>query len=183
MVKPKKELLSSAPWRVEDKKDEFAGGKLRVTSQPGGDSTMYVPGKKKPSNRKSADDEEDSQIDSELRYTFQRNYQFLQQVFTIDTLVKPLPPTQAYYVSRSLSFFTSIFTQFFDPEGIAKAQKSLGIGEEEKVRRFMKKVEFRKLERLCIIKLLPFLLSSVGNEMFTWLGGFRLHPKKGLDPT
>ncbi|XP_050254593.1 uncharacterized protein LOC126700448 [Quercus robur] len=60
---------------------------------------------------------------------------FLQRVFSIDTIVKPLPPAMAYNVSRNLNFFTRIFTQFFDPEGIANAQKSLGIGQEEKARR------------------------------------------------
>ena len=39
--------------------------------------------------------------------------QFLQRVFSIDTVVKPLPPVMAYNVSRNLSFFTRIFTQFF----------------------------------------------------------------------
>lgn len=39
--------------------------------------------------------------------------QFLQSVFSIDTIVKPLPPAMAYNVSRNLSFFTRIFTQFF----------------------------------------------------------------------
>ncbi|KAF9591319.1 hypothetical protein IFM89_003942, partial [Coptis chinensis] len=67
-----------------------------------------------------------------------RSAQFL-RVFTIDTLVKPLPPVMAYNVSRNLSFFTSIFTQFFvscfaDEKGIANGHKSLGLGQEEKVR-------------------------------------------------
>ncbi|CAK9139219.1 unnamed protein product, partial [Ilex paraguariensis] len=61
--------------------------------------------------------------------------QFLQRVFSIDTIVKPLPPAIAYTVSRNLSFFTRIFTQFSDPGGISNAQKSLGLGQEEKVRR------------------------------------------------
>lgn len=39
--------------------------------------------------------------------------QFLQRVFSIDTVVKPLPPAMAYNVARNLTFFTSIFTQFF----------------------------------------------------------------------
>lgn len=39
--------------------------------------------------------------------------QFLQRVFSIDTIVKPLPPAMAYNVSRNLSFFTQIFTQLF----------------------------------------------------------------------
>ncbi|KAF9588834.1 hypothetical protein IFM89_016446, partial [Coptis chinensis] len=55
------------------------------------------------------------------------------RVFTIATLVKPLPPVMTYNVSHNLSFFTSIFTQFFDEKGIANAQKSLGLGQEEKV--------------------------------------------------
>ncbi|KAK4570782.1 hypothetical protein RGQ29_029576 [Quercus rubra] len=94
-----------SPGRVPD-------AKLKVTKQqPGAESVMH------------------------LRYSFQRNYQFLQRVFSIDTIVKPLPPAMAYNVSRNLNFFTCIFTQFFDPEGIAKAQKSLGIGQEEKARR------------------------------------------------
>nr|CAD1838900.1 unnamed protein product [Ananas comosus var. bracteatus] len=55
--------------------------------------------------------------------------------FSIDTVVKPLPPAMAYNVSRNLHFFLRIFTQFWDPEGIAGAQKSLGLGQEEKGRR------------------------------------------------
>ena len=39
--------------------------------------------------------------------------QFLQWVFSIDTIVKPLLPTMAYNVSRNLNFFMHIFTQFF----------------------------------------------------------------------
>ncbi|RVW77908.1 hypothetical protein CK203_054328 [Vitis vinifera] len=70
-----------------------------------------------------------------LRFCIVVYLQFLQRVFSIDTIVKPLPPAMAYNVSRNLSFFTRIFTQFFDPEGIANAQKSLGLGQEEKVRR------------------------------------------------
>ncbi|KAL4594374.1 hypothetical protein ACB092_12G015300 [Castanea dentata] len=65
--------------------------------------------------------------------------QFLQRVFGIDTIVKPLPPAMAYNVSSNLNFFMCIVTQFFDPEGIANAQKSLGIGQEEKARRVRRK--------------------------------------------
>ncbi|KAF9615635.1 hypothetical protein IFM89_025188 [Coptis chinensis] len=64
---------------------------------------------------------------------FQFLKNFLECVFTIDTLVKPLPSIMAYNVSCNLSFSTSIFTQFFDEKGIANAQKSLGLGQEEKV--------------------------------------------------
>ncbi|KAL1293407.1 hypothetical protein HN51_054043 [Arachis hypogaea] len=134
--KGKKQLMTSAPWRGDDNntESEFQDAKLKVTTQPGnGTSTMHVPRSK--SNHHHHHDGDDSiEIDPELRYSFQRNFQFLQRVFRIDTLVKPLPPAMAYDVSRNLTFFTRIFTQFFDPEGIANAQKSLGIGREEKAR-------------------------------------------------
>ncbi|KAF9607742.1 hypothetical protein IFM89_000089 [Coptis chinensis] len=65
--------------------------------------------------------------DGECPSEFQFLKNFL-RVFTIDTLVKPLPPVMAYNVSRNLSFFTSILTQFFDEKGIANAHKSLGLG-------------------------------------------------------
>ncbi|XP_059641738.1 uncharacterized protein LOC132283743 [Cornus florida] len=129
----KKELLSSAPWRGEE--NDFEGAKLRVKSEPGTTPTMYVPGKKKTSSSKDDDKDSLAEIDPELRYSFQRNFQFLQRVFSIDTIVKPLPPAMAYNASRNLNFFTRIFTQFFDPDGISNAQKSLGLGQEEKVRR------------------------------------------------
>ncbi|CAA7404583.1 unnamed protein product [Spirodela intermedia] len=129
----KKDLLESAPWRGEE--DAFEDAKLRATRPGGGgNATMYVP-KRKASSSKSAEVNDALEIDPELRYSFQRNFQFIQRVFSIDTIVKPLPPAMAYNVSRNLSFFTRIFTQFFDPEGIADAQKSLGLGQEQKVRR------------------------------------------------
>ncbi|EEF35978.1 uncharacterized protein LOC8263230 [Ricinus communis] len=138
MAKGKRELLSKAPWRGDDADEEtnkFKDAKLKVTNQPGSTPTMHVPRKK---NRNPADDDDEDdllELDPELRYSFQRNFQFLQRVFSIDTVVKPLPPAMQYNVSRNLSFFTRIFTQFFDPEGIANAQKSLGLGQEEKDRR------------------------------------------------
>lgn len=139
MTKTKKDFLVSAPWRGEElnKAEKFKDAKLKVTNQPGSTPTMHVPRKKSPSGSKYAEDVDDfiTEIDPELRYSFQRNFKFLQRVFTIDTIVKPLPPAMAYNVSRNLSFFTRIFTQFFDPEGISNAQKSLGLGQEEKVRR------------------------------------------------
>ncbi|XP_010245523.1 PREDICTED: uncharacterized protein LOC104589041 [Nelumbo nucifera] len=132
----KKELLASAPWRDEQKSEKFPDAKLRATNQPGMTPTMYVPRKKSVFSKSTKDDDDSlSEIDPELRYSFQRNFQFLQRVFSIDTIVKPLPPALAYNVSRNLSFFTRIFTQFFDPEGISNAQKSLGLGQEEKARR------------------------------------------------
>ncbi|KAL2538925.1 hypothetical protein Fot_20316 [Forsythia ovata] len=136
MGKVKKDLLASAPWRVgpqEEDNEKFKDGKFKVTNQPGTTPMMHVPGKKKSKND-DVGDKSLTEIDPELRYSFQRNFQFLQHVFSIDTVVKPLPPAMAYNVSRNLNFFTRIFTQFFDPEGIANAQKSLGLGQEEKVR-------------------------------------------------
>ncbi|RWR90325.1 Thymidylate synthase [Cinnamomum micranthum f. kanehirae] len=130
----KKKLLESAPWRDGPEPNKFEDAKLKMTNQPGTTPTMHVPGKKSLSS-KSTDDNDSIEIDPELRYSFQRNVQFLRRVFSIDTVVKPLPPALAYNVSRNLSFFTRIFTQFFDPEGISNAQKSLGLGQEEKVRR------------------------------------------------
>ncbi|XP_076927320.1 uncharacterized protein LOC143590855 [Bidens hawaiensis] len=135
MGKPKKELLASAPWRAggDDQRDKFKDAKLKVTAQPGSTPTMHVPGKRK-SKTVAAEEDESLAIDPELRYSFQRNWQFLQRVFSIDTVVKPLPYSMQYNVSRNLSFFTRIFTQFYDPQGIANAQKSLGLGQEDRVR-------------------------------------------------
>ncbi|KAG9133734.1 hypothetical protein Leryth_018435 [Lithospermum erythrorhizon] len=140
MAKGKKELLESAPWRSSPDDQKYKDAKLKVTNNPGTTPTMHVPGKNNKSSKGAFydnDNDDDSllEIDPELRYSFQRNYQFLQRVFSIDTIVKPLPPAMAYNVSRNLSFFTRIFTQFFDPEGIANAQKSLGLGQEERVRK------------------------------------------------
>ncbi|KDP45646.1 hypothetical protein JCGZ_17253 [Jatropha curcas] len=138
MAKGKKELLSKAPWRgdEDDEANKFKDAKLKVTNQPGSTPVMHVPGKKNKNHLPDDDDDDDLlELDPELRYSFQRNFQFLQRVFSIDTIVKPLPPAMAYNVSRNLSFFTRIFTQFFDPEGIANAGKSLGLGQEEKARR------------------------------------------------
>ncbi|KAM3681636.1 hypothetical protein ACJW31_12G013000 [Castanea mollissima] len=93
---------------------------------------MHVLHKEKDKSERHNHDDYDYEslveIDPQLRYSIQCNYQFLQQVFSIDTIVKPLLPAIAYNVSRNLNFFTRIFTRFFDPKGIANAQKSLGIG-------------------------------------------------------
>ncbi|XP_042000747.1 uncharacterized protein LOC121750296 isoform X2 [Salvia splendens] len=134
MAQKKKELLSSAPWRMGPQEDDkFKDAKLKVTSQPGATPKMHVPGKKTFGSKNDTVGEDSlTEIDPELRYS---NFQFLQNVFSIDTIVKPLPPTMAYNVSHNLSFFTRIFTQFFDPDGIADAQKSLGLGQGEEARK------------------------------------------------
>ncbi|GAB2296925.1 hypothetical protein Dimus_031027 [Dionaea muscipula] len=136
-TKTRKELLASEPWRGDETpaEDQFKDARIKVTNQPGSTPTMHLP-RKKTSERKNdtataAADEPASKIDPEFLYGFRRNYRFVQRVFTIDTIVKPLPPAMAYHVSRNLSFFTRIFTQFFDPKGISNAHKSLGLGAKE----------------------------------------------------
>ncbi|KAJ8747314.1 hypothetical protein K2173_014519 [Erythroxylum novogranatense] len=127
-----RDFLSDAPWAA-----------MRTATNSRTPSSRLVPplpcmfSQEDQLNSLDLDDGEDAlEIDPELRYSFQRNFQFLQRVFSIDTIVKPLPPAMAYNVSRNLSFFTRIFTRFFDPEGIANVQKLLGLGQEEKARQF-----------------------------------------------
>uniref|UniRef100_A0A0E0I6I8 Uncharacterized protein n=1 Tax=Oryza nivara TaxID=4536 RepID=A0A0E0I6I8_ORYNI len=142
MGRKRKELLSSAPWRTgeaAEDDDEAARlsreGKVSVTSNPGETPTMHVPRNKRQDLDLAVDDFDEDEIDPELRYSFQRNSRFLRRVFSVDTLVKPLPPVMAYSVSRNVNFFFKIFTQFWDEEGIANAQKSLGLGNEDGSRR------------------------------------------------
>ncbi|RLM61295.1 hypothetical protein C2845_PM14G00840 [Panicum miliaceum] len=141
MGRKRKELLSSAPWRTgEAAEDEEAArlsreGKVSVTNNPGETATMNVPRSRRQDLDITVDDFDEEEIDPELRYSFQRNSRFLKRVFSVDTLVKPLPPVMAYSVSRSVNFFFRIFTQFWDEEGIANAQKSLGLGNDDGSRR------------------------------------------------
>lgn len=81
MAKGKKELLASAPWRVGPEEDEkFKDAKLKVTSQPGSTPTMHVPGKKSVKSKASElEDDSRTEIDPELRYSFQRNFQVLKK--------------------------------------------------------------------------------------------------------
>ena len=73
--------MSSAPWRGEEEAtEEFQDAKLKVTKQqPGAESVMHVPRKKKDkSNRHNHDNNDDDslvEIDPQLRYSFHRNYQ------------------------------------------------------------------------------------------------------------
>ncbi|TVU43719.1 hypothetical protein EJB05_10207, partial [Eragrostis curvula] len=141
MGRKRKELLSSAPWRTGDAaEDEEAArlsreGKVSVTNNPGETATMNVPRSRRPDLDLTVDDFDEEEIDPELRYSFQRNSRFLKRVFSVDTLVKPLPPVMAYSVSRNINFFFRIFTQFWDEEGIANAQKSLGLANDDGSRR------------------------------------------------
>jgi len=131
-----RKTAAAPPWREKAKeKDKYERARLRATNEPGKTPTMYVP--PPPSSRQAHSHykgDSPFDIDPELRYTFQRNFQFLRRVFSIDTLVRPLPAPLGQSVARNLGFFTRIFTQFFDPKGIENAQKSLGLGEESKVR-------------------------------------------------
>lgn len=78
----KKQLMASAPWRVEEDGDEdFKDAKLKVTSQPGGTSTMHVPRKKSVRSRDQDPDDSLTEIDPELRYSFQRNFQVLSLLY------------------------------------------------------------------------------------------------------
>ncbi|KAL2513364.1 hypothetical protein Adt_18964 [Abeliophyllum distichum] len=75
MGKVNKDLLASAPWRVgpqEEDNEKFKDGKLKVTNQPSTTTMMHVPGKKKSKNDAVGDDSL-TEIDPELRYSFQWN--------------------------------------------------------------------------------------------------------------
>lgn len=79
MTKAKKKLVASAPWRGEEDgaEEEFKDAKLKVTNQPGGTPTMHVPRKKSIRSKDQDPDDSLSEIDPELRYSFQRNFQVL----------------------------------------------------------------------------------------------------------
>lgn len=77
----KKELLSKAPWRGDDDdSDKFSNAKLKVTKESDGMSKMHVPsrGTKKGS---LVDDDDSLEIDPQLRYSFNRNYQVTENPF------------------------------------------------------------------------------------------------------
>ncbi|KAK1402843.1 hypothetical protein POM88_002448 [Heracleum sosnowskyi] len=140
MVKSKKELeASSAIWRsaIEEDEDECFEGNLFATPNDSNFNINLHSDNNKKTKKIYEEEFQDSSItkvDSQLSYTFRRNYQFLQNVFSVDTLVKPLPPAMAENVSRNLTFFRRVFTQFTDPDGISNAKKSLGFGREDKFR-------------------------------------------------
>jgi hypothetical protein len=107
MVRKRKELLSSAPWRTgEAEEDDEAArmsreGKVSVTSNPGETATMNVPRSKRPDLDLAVDDFEEDDIDPELRYSFQRNSRVRQPAPRANLfLIAPLPfPT---CVARSI---------------------------------------------------------------------------------
>ena len=64
--------------------------------------------------------------------------QFLQQVFSIDTIMKPPPPSMTYDASHNLNFITCICTQFigrfwlsFAFMGVEKMENSINYIEQD----------------------------------------------------
>ncbi|KAM1862377.1 hypothetical protein ACFX14_002855 [Malus domestica] len=75
MSKTKKQLMPSAPWRVEEEAEaEFPEGKLKVTSQPGLTLTMHVSRKKTKRSQDQDDQDSLTEINPKLRYSFQLNF-------------------------------------------------------------------------------------------------------------
>ncbi|CAJ1931017.1 unnamed protein product [Sphenostylis stenocarpa] len=82
--KGKKQLMSSAPWRGEES-EVIEEGKLKVTRQGDGTATMHVPSSK--SNHLHQDDDS-IEIDPELRYSFQRNFQESDLLTDLDSVIR-----------------------------------------------------------------------------------------------
>lgn len=77
MAKTKRELLKLAPWRdtPQDGDNKFQDARLKVTSEPGTMPTMHVPGKVYNSETGGIGEDSLVEINPELRYCFQRNFQ------------------------------------------------------------------------------------------------------------
>ena len=73
MAKTKKELLASAPWRGQEE-EKFKDAKLKATRNQSG-STMHLHRKKNNGVEKTYEDDSITELDPQLRYSFQRNYQ------------------------------------------------------------------------------------------------------------
>jgi len=121
------------PWRQPaPKKEKYEHLKMKAVKEKGKDATMYAP----PAQKRGLPQLETGkpnmfEFDEDLTMAFQRNFQFVRRAFSLDTLLKPLPPQLGQSIARNLGFFTRIFTQFFDPKGIQNARKSIGLGLEE----------------------------------------------------
>jgi len=81
----KKELLSKAPWRGddEDDSDKFSNAKLKVTKDSDGMSKMHVPSRGTKKGSLADDDDDSLEIDPQLRYSFNRNYQVYPSLITV----------------------------------------------------------------------------------------------------
>ncbi|KAG5219231.1 Zinc finger and BTB domain-containing protein [Salix suchowensis] len=122
MTKAKKELLSKAPWRGEDddesNKFKDANSKSPANLAPRLLCTSLV-------RRTNVLTMKMMMIKPlKLTQNFVTASSATFRYFSDCTLA--LPPAMAYNVSRNLSFFTRIFTQFFE---------ILGLGQEENTRR------------------------------------------------
>ncbi|GMY19012.1 hypothetical protein FCV25MIE_14251 [Fagus crenata] len=155
MAKGKKNLMSAAPWRGEEEAtEEFQDVKFKVTKQqPGAESVMHVPLKKRDkSNRHDHDNNDDDslvEIDPQLCYSFHCNYQYgwkvvkAKGVMLVSIILDGPSSAKSetrFTVETSLIMFWShekLCVSY--PEGIANAHKSLGIGQEEKARRVRRK--------------------------------------------
>ncbi|KAI8545994.1 hypothetical protein RHMOL_Rhmol07G0081100 [Rhododendron molle] len=135
MVKAKKkELLSSAPWRGDDnvEADKFKDAKLGCLDQINQTGLMRIGRQPKKLESQENNDGQMQEGAPPLPYSlilhcrrsflcsfnFLINLPFLQKVFSFDTVVKPLPPAMGYNITRNWNFFTRIFTQFFEGEGV-----------------------------------------------------------------
>ncbi|EFJ08952.1 hypothetical protein SELMODRAFT_440510 [Selaginella moellendorffii] len=128
---------SVPPWRQPPpQRNKYEKLGMRATHEHGNTAMMYAP-------KRGAGMDDDAaakdglmdEIDPELRLAFSRNFQFLRRTFSIETLLRPLPPQIAQNVALNLGFFSRIFTQFFDPRGIRDVRSSMGLGEERSSRR------------------------------------------------
>eukprot|EP00271_Cylindrocystis_brebissonii_P010850 TRINITY_DN27289_c0_g1_i1.p1 TRINITY_DN27289_c0_g1~~TRINITY_DN27289_c0_g1_i1.p1 ORF type:complete len:145 (+),score=14.20 TRINITY_DN27289_c0_g1_i1:220-654(+) len=118
----------------KEKKDPYAGHAIRATSGPQEARQMRstrMPFGKPEMGGKNAMFE----FDPEIKAAFDKNFRFIRRVFSIETIVSPLPSSISRGIVRSVHSFTRIFTQFFDPSGVVGAQKALGLRENDLHRR------------------------------------------------
>jgi len=64
-------------------------------------------------------------VPDHVQMAFKRNTDFIKRTFSPDTFFSQLPPAVGQSLSRNFSFFTRIFTQFFDPKGTAEVRESI----------------------------------------------------------
>jgi len=56
---------------------------------------------------------------------------FFKKTFSPTVLFEPLPPEVKYTLTHNFGFFTSIFTQFFDKDGVKGVQQSVGLRDKD----------------------------------------------------
>mmetsp|Transcript_35585 Transcript_35585/g.87543 ORF Transcript_35585/g.87543 Transcript_35585/m.87543 type:complete len:148 (+) Transcript_35585:359-802(+) len=57
-----------------------------------------------------------------------RQVVFVKKTFSPTVLFEPLPAELKYTLTRNFGFFTSIFTQFFDADGVGNVKQAVGLG-------------------------------------------------------